>query len=74
MIMIAMMKIMLKMKIKNIFKNLKNSEWSFLTITITITNKTLITNQTFTGKEKETNKQQYLLHPHYEKTTLSNAA
>ena len=48
-------------------------EWSFLTITITITtNKTLITGKTLTGEEKKTNNNTYLLHPNYEKTTLSN--
>ena len=48
-------------------------EWSFLTITITITtNKTLITGKTLTGEEKKTNNNTYLLHPNYEKTSLSN--
>ena len=48
-------------------------EWSFLTITITITtNKTFITGKTLTGEEKKTNNNTYLLHPNYEKTSLSN--
>ena len=48
-------------------------EWSFLTITITITtNKTLITGKTLTGEEKKTNNNTYLLHPNYENTSLSN--
>ena len=34
------------------------------------TNKTLITDETVTGEEKNNNT--YLLHPNYEKTTLSN--
>ena len=40
--------------------------WINYTITIT-TNQTLITDKTITGNEKKT----YLLHPNYEKTTLS---
>ena len=56
------MKIMLKIKIiKNILKK--------LTIAVTITtSKTLITDKTPTGEERK----KYLLHPNYEKTTLSN--
>ena len=34
------------------------------------TNKTLITDKTLTGEERK--KGTYLLHPNYEKTTLSN--
>ena len=44
--MITIIKIILKIKIKN--------EWSFLTITNTITtNKTAITEKTLTGEEKK---------------------
>ena len=59
------MKIMHKRKIikKNIKKKQTNKQ---KTNTIT-TNKTLITNNTHSGREK---KNTYLLHPNYEKTTL----
>ena len=76
--MITMMKIMPKIKIlKNIEKKQSPYELSFLTTTIAITiNKTLITDKTLTGEEKKTtakiNNNTCLLHPNYEKTTLSN--
>ena len=82
--MIRMMKIMLKIKIKKkyiyILKKRKKMiewlnepyEWSPLTITTTLrTNKTPITDKTLRGEESE-KKNTYLLHPNYEKTTLSN--
>ena len=63
--MITMMKIMLKVKIikkkllkQKTKKNQKKTrvhmkyEWSFLTITIITTNKTLITDKTLTGEER----------------------
>ena len=62
--MITMMKIMYKIKIiiKKIIK--KNKQTNTITA-----NKTLITDKTLTGEER---KKTYLLHPNYEKTTLSN--
>ena len=61
--MLTMMKIMLKIKIKKLFK--KKQKTNAMT-----TNKTLITDKTLTGEERK--KGTYLLHPNYEKTTLSN--
>ena len=70
--MITMMKIMRKIKIITIKTLLKenNNNNKKKTNTIT-TNKTLIYNRqnTYRGREK---KKTYLLHPNYEKTTLSN--
>ena len=62
--MITMMKIMYKIKIiiKKIIK--KNKQTNTIRA-----NKTLITDKTLTGEER---KNTYLLHPNYEKTTLSN--
>ena len=66
------MKIMHKTKIIIIKKNYKEKNQKTKnkqkTNTIT-TNKTLITDKTLTGEER---KKTYLLHPNYEKTTLSN--
>ena len=73
-IMITMMKIMCKTKIiiiiKTLLKEKQKQKTNKQTNTIT-TNKTLIYNRqnTYRGREK---KKTYLLHPNYEKTTLSN--
>ena len=69
--MITMIKIMRKIKIIIIRRKLlKEKKSKKKTNTIT-TNKTLIYNRqnTYRGREK---KKTYLLHPNYEKTTLSN--
>ena len=50
--------------------NVQNKDNKKICITIT-TNKTLITDKTLTGKERE-KKNTYLLHRKYEKATLSN--
>ena len=60
---------------KKYLKRQSPCEWSFLTIAITITtNETLITDKTLTveEKKKQTKNDTYLLHPNYEKTSLSN--
>ena len=56
---------------KNYFKKYSSCEWTFLTITITITtNKTIITDKALTGEKRKKNT--YLLHANYEKTPSSN--
>ena len=56
---------------KNYFKKYNSCEWTFLTITITITtNKTIITDKALTGEKRKKNT--YLLHANYEKTPSSN--
>ena len=56
---------------KNYFKRYSSCEWTFLTITITITtNKRIITDKALTGEERKKNT--YLLHPNHEKTPSSN--
>ena len=56
---------------KNYFKKYSSCEWTFLTITITITtNKTIITDKALTGEKRK--KKTYLLHANYEKTPSSN--
>ena len=73
--MITMMKIMLKIKIKKIFEKIE-SMWMIILNNSNYNNNkwnTYNRQNTYSGREKkQTKNNTYLLHPNYEKTSLSN--